>query len=224
VEETWEFAVVSKERPAVPMEIYWRLREEAGYRCAVPQCNATGPFDMEHIVPWHKCKNHDFFNMILLCKNCHGKVSEKKERGKICKESLKTYKRNLAIISGRYTLYEMRMMKCFFDYEEFSNTYKESMPSEKIKPTNSIMPNTFASSGHDTHDRYDFFELTRSELINIQGLISDEFVNIRRKETSPDESLQYRRYQLSIRDIYHVYPTDNGRKFIANLYAGEEIE
>ena len=98
---------MTQKRPAVPISLKRKLLEEAGYRCAIPTCRTPSPLDMEHIEPWSKVKSHEFENMIILCPNCHARVT----RGEISKEAIKTYKRNLAIISGRYSLYEIRLLE-----------------------------------------------------------------------------------------------------------------
>ena len=87
-----------------------QLFEEAGYRCAVPTCRGTSALQMEHIQPWSEVKEHDFENMIILCATCHARVTSKE----ISKDAIRAYKRNLAIISGRYSLYEMRLLELFF--------------------------------------------------------------------------------------------------------------
>lgn len=108
MEEAWGLVVVS--RPQVPSDLKRRLKEEAGYRCAVPNCRDTGPFDFEHIENWSKVEEHRFDNMVLLCVKCHARTW-RKEGGTISKSSVRNYKRNLAIISGRYSLYEMRLIE-----------------------------------------------------------------------------------------------------------------
>jgi hypothetical protein len=54
----------------------WTRREglvEAGHRCAIPTCRAAEPLEYEHIDDWAKVKKHEFANMIVLCRNCHGR-------------------------------------------------------------------------------------------------------------------------------------------------------
>ncbi|MEO9465826.1 HNH endonuclease [Sulfitobacter pontiacus] len=100
---------MSESRPAVPAALKRKLEEEAGYRCAVPTCRGTSALQMEHIEEWSKVKEHRFENMIILCATCHSRVTGKE----ISKEAIKAYKRNLAIVSGRYSLFEMRLLEAF---------------------------------------------------------------------------------------------------------------
>ena len=94
-------------RLAVPAALKRRLHEEAGYRCAVPTCRGTSSLQMEHIDEWSEVKEHKFENMIVLCANCHGRVTSKE----IHKDAVRNYKRNLAITNGRYSLFEMRLLE-----------------------------------------------------------------------------------------------------------------
>lgn len=111
MEEAWEFAALDMgDRPAIPVAMQRAIKEEAGYRCAVPTCRDKGPFDFEHIEEWSKVKKHEEHNIILLCVGCHARVT----RGEIHKEAVRAYKRNLALISARYSLYEMRVMEIFW--------------------------------------------------------------------------------------------------------------
>jgi len=65
---------------------------------------------MEHIDDWASVKEHKFENMIVLCATCHSRVTSKE----IHKDAIRTYKRNLAIISGRYSLYEIRLFQAVY--------------------------------------------------------------------------------------------------------------
>jgi len=116
VESTWErAALVMASRPAIPASIKREVEQEAGYRCAIPTCRDKGPFDFEHIDEWSKVKKHEFHNIILLCVSCHARVTRKNtSAAPISKEALRKYKRNLAIISGRYSLFEMRILETLY--------------------------------------------------------------------------------------------------------------
>ncbi|WP_288926980.1 HNH endonuclease signature motif containing protein [uncultured Maritimibacter sp.] len=98
-------------RPSVPINIKRRLYEESGYRCAIPTCRATSALEMEHIEPWAEAPKHEFENMIVLCANCHARVT----KGEISKSAVRNYKRNLAITNGRYSVFEMRFVQMFMD-------------------------------------------------------------------------------------------------------------
>ena len=58
-------------RPNVPAELKRRVLCEAGHRCAIPACREIIEVDVHHIVPWSKCKEHNYGNLIALCPNCH---------------------------------------------------------------------------------------------------------------------------------------------------------
>lgn len=79
-------------RPAIPRPLDRQVRVEEGHRCAIPTCRATASLEVHHIVPWSKVKEHVFENLILLCANCHGRVTKRE----IDTLSVKTYKTMLA--------------------------------------------------------------------------------------------------------------------------------
>lgn len=101
-------------RPKIPIAMQRAIKGEAGYRCAIPTCRDKGPFDFEHIDEWSKVEKHEEHNIILLCVGCHARVT----RGEISKEAIRAYKRNLAVISGRYSLYEKRLLEMLADCEQ----------------------------------------------------------------------------------------------------------
>lgn len=98
---------MSQGRPAVPASLKRRLFSEAGYRCAVPTCRGTSALQMEHIEEWAQVREHAFDNMIILCATCHARVTSKE----ISKDAIRQYKANLAVVNGRYSLYEMRVIE-----------------------------------------------------------------------------------------------------------------
>ncbi|MDH3976142.1 MAG: HNH endonuclease [Deltaproteobacteria bacterium] len=62
-------------RKSIPEKIKKLIFQEAGMMC--PMCGETdvSTFDIHHIQPFKLVEVHDEDNMILLCKNCHGKVT-----------------------------------------------------------------------------------------------------------------------------------------------------
>ncbi len=102
---------------------------EAGYRCAVPTCRGAAALEFEHIEEWCKVKEHRFEDMIVLCATCHARVTRKE----ISKGSIRTYKQNLAIISGRYSLYEMRALELF--HSHLSQFASDSLPLLQLPRT-----------------------------------------------------------------------------------------
>jgi hypothetical protein len=58
------------ERPPIPEEIRRKVLVESGHRCAIHTCK-NPDVDIHHIIPYEKCKEHAFENLIALCPNCH---------------------------------------------------------------------------------------------------------------------------------------------------------
>jgi len=156
LEETWELAALDMtSRPAIPASIRREVEQEAGYRCAIPTCRDKGPFDFEHIDEWSKVKKHEFHNIILLCVSCHARVTRKgTSAAPISKDALRKYKRNLAIISGRYSLYEMRLLELFYG--------KATLDEEGIIRTPSELT----------------FFVNTTDKIHVAGLLKDGFIEI----------------------------------------------
>ena len=95
-------------RPAIPRPLEREVLVEAGYHCAIPTCRQH-PVEIHHIVPWAKAKEHTFDNLIALCPNDHALA----EQGKIDRQALLIYKRNLGLITGRYGDMERRLLRVF---------------------------------------------------------------------------------------------------------------
>jgi HNH endonuclease len=92
-------------RPAIPADLKRRVLMEAGHRCAIPTCR-TVPVELAHIEPYSEVRGHDFENLIALCPTCHTRY----DSGDIDRLSMKGYKANLGLISGRYGEMERRML------------------------------------------------------------------------------------------------------------------
>jgi hypothetical protein len=93
----------------VPAKLARQIKEEAGYRCAIPVCRGTSALEMAHIEPWAKVKQHSFENLILLCAVCHTRF----DIGEIPVSSVRQYKANLGLLSHRYTQMELRLLSAF---------------------------------------------------------------------------------------------------------------
>lgn len=78
-------------RPAIPAALRRQVLLEAGHRCAIPGCQHPA-LDVHHIIPWERCKEHSFDNLIALCPNCHRRA----DSGEIDAISLRSYKTRLA--------------------------------------------------------------------------------------------------------------------------------
>lgn len=76
-------------RPNIPADLERAVLIEAGHRCAIHTCRSEAGIDVHHIVPWAKCKKHEFDNLIALCPNCHRRA----HKGEIDAISLRNYKK-----------------------------------------------------------------------------------------------------------------------------------
>jgi hypothetical protein len=73
---------------------------EAGHRCAIPTCRHP-THEIAHILPESESDDDSFANLIALCEKC-----QKKE---LDRQSIRGYKRNLAILNSRYSEFERRV-------------------------------------------------------------------------------------------------------------------
>jgi hypothetical protein len=85
------------------------VRVEAGHRCAIPTCRATSGLQIHHIVEWSQARKHEFENLLLLCANCHARVTN----GEIERKAVFAYKANLSLLSSRYGDLERRILERF---------------------------------------------------------------------------------------------------------------
>ena len=96
-------------RPAIPAELRRAVEVEAGHRCAISTCRATSALEVHHITEWATVKEHAFDNLILLCANCHARIT----RGEIDRKAAMTYKANLSMVANRYSDLERRVLEEF---------------------------------------------------------------------------------------------------------------
>ena len=93
-------------RPEIPARLKREVLVEAHHRCAI--CRDAA-YDLAHIEPWSKVREHTFDNLIALCPNCHRRHT----KGEIDMASLRMYKANLSIVNERYNDYERRVLELF---------------------------------------------------------------------------------------------------------------
>ena len=93
-------------RSNIPAELKRRVLCEAGHRCAIPRCREIIEVDIHHIVPWSKCKEHNYENLIALCPNCHRLA----DKGRIDRKSLKIYKANLRYAHDKFSQLEFDIL------------------------------------------------------------------------------------------------------------------
>ena len=93
---------MTKNRPAIPADIKRRVLVESGHRCAIPTCRHI-EVDLHHIIPWEKCKEHKYENLIALCPNCHRRA----DQDEIDRKALRIYKANLRYTHDRFSQFEV---------------------------------------------------------------------------------------------------------------------
>jgi len=105
-------------RSNIPAELKRRVLCEAGHRCAIHTCRHI-EVDIHHIVPWSKCKEHNYENLIALCPNCHRLA----DRGRIDQKSLRIYKANLRYAHDKFSQFEVDVL-----FELHDNPEKVPLP------------------------------------------------------------------------------------------------
>ena len=95
----------SEARPPIPADIKRRVLVEAGHRCAIPTCRHI-EVEVHHIIPWAKCKKHEYDNLIALCPNCHNRA----DQGHIDQKSLRLYKFNLRFAHDKFSQLEIDVL------------------------------------------------------------------------------------------------------------------
>jgi hypothetical protein len=93
-------------RPPIPAQMRRDVLIESGYRCAIPNCRET-EYDIHHIVDYAVVQLHTFDNLIVLCPNCHRRVTN----GEIDQKAVKQIKANLSVLAHRYSEMERRYLQ-----------------------------------------------------------------------------------------------------------------
>ena len=237
MEGTWELAVVSIEHKLkvdsekedsryVPVHIARPLLEECGYRCSVTRCKGTSALQLEQIEDWANLdfKKHKFDKMIILCATCHARVTSKE----IHKDAIRAYKRNLAVINGRYSLFEMRLLEQFFSTRDDLVTFESSKREKEYTPDEVITRSNGPS----------IFFATEGEKIHLSGLLRDNLISAHRLVTLPkfkqnnlpdqfeglDADVVNEFFSKTNNDArWIIMPTENGIQFIDDYFGGKEI-
>ena len=118
-------------RPHIPEKLKRRVLIEAGHRCAIPKCRYPDVV-IHHIIPWAKCKEHKYENLIALCPNCHARA----DKGEIDRKSLRIYKVNLCYAHDKFSQLEVDIL--FLLYKEPGNSSLQ-FPSFMIILINRIL-------------------------------------------------------------------------------------
>lgn len=95
-------------RKHLPADLKRAVLMESGFRCAIPACRQDNP-EVHHITPISEGGPDSFHNLIALCPNCHARY----HRGEIDRKAMRIYKANLAIVNGRYSSLERRVLEHF---------------------------------------------------------------------------------------------------------------
>ena len=96
---------MTENRPPIPADLERRVLLEAGHRCAIPTCRHI-EVEIHHIIPWNKCKKHEYENLIALCPNCHKRA----DSDDIDRKSLRAYKANLRLAHDKFSNFEVDML------------------------------------------------------------------------------------------------------------------
>jgi DNA-binding transcriptional regulator YiaG len=86
-----------KERVHIPIRTRRRVLIEAGFQCSIPKCTENRPLEFHHIDGNPKNNQHD--NLLVLCKNHHGRVTS----GEIDKQSCILIKSRIEAQNARTT-------------------------------------------------------------------------------------------------------------------------
>lgn len=96
---------MAESRPPIPAGLRRKVLVESGHRCAIPTCRHI-EIDIHHIIPWEKCKEHKYENLIALCPNCHRMAHS----DKIDQKALRIYKSNLRYTHDKFSQFEVDML------------------------------------------------------------------------------------------------------------------
>ncbi|RDD30977.1 hypothetical protein CR161_09860 [Prosthecochloris sp. ZM] len=127
---------MSENRPSIPAEIRRAVLVEAGHRCAIHTCKQITT-EIHHIIPYEKCKAHEFENLIALCPNCHARV----HKGEIDAKSLTLYKKYLSLPNDN----NRESIVSIFRKQEDSE-------AEELKEENAVFDFVFSVPTFKSHD------------------------------------------------------------------------
>jgi len=87
-----------------------RIKQEAGFKCAVPTCTQTSPLEIHHIVHRHNGGTDEDENLICLCAGCHGRY----HLNEITAQAITEYKQRLRRISLILAVHEYGFLEALF--------------------------------------------------------------------------------------------------------------
>ena len=91
-----------------------RLKEEASFECAVPNCKVTSPLQIHHIIHQEEGGLDTDDNLICLCSNHHGRYHE----NQIDRQSIIRYKQRLIRINVVLAVHEYKFLEALFQGQQ----------------------------------------------------------------------------------------------------------
>jgi hypothetical protein len=70
-----------------PTAVRRELLIESGYKCSV--CRSDGPLDYHHILTWAAIQHHDAQHMLIVCANCHAKITRYGQIDSVAQKQIK---------------------------------------------------------------------------------------------------------------------------------------
>jgi ribosomal protein S27AE len=62
---------ISKKRPHLSETIKKKVAASQSWNCAICKKQLSHTYQIDHKIPWHIIKSHEFSNLQALCPNCH---------------------------------------------------------------------------------------------------------------------------------------------------------
>lgn len=84
-----------------------RIKKESGFRCGFPNCGERTPLEIHHITPQAEGGSDDLENLICLCRNCHGLVTD----GIIDQRSVQEAKEQLVMQNMNLHLHHYKILE-----------------------------------------------------------------------------------------------------------------
>lgn len=100
-------------RPKIPAAIERQLMLDAGYQCSIPTCHVGANLEIDHITEWASVKEHEYSNLIVLCRNHHGMKVDGSNTRELNATALRIIKQNQMELAGRYGDIERRVIEHF---------------------------------------------------------------------------------------------------------------
>jgi hypothetical protein len=147
------------ERPPIPADLRRRVLVEAGHRCAIHTCRHPD-VDVHHIVPWERCRKHEYDNLIALCPNCHRRA----DSGEIDRLSLKLYKARVVAAFG------------LWDYSPSGTANEKPMndPSSKSRWQTATIRELYEAPPYEIALEFPVFNVTDSDVADLNVMLRSD--------------------------------------------------